>query len=228
VTLTATESAADGTLPAGSVQFGIGGTNIGAAVAVNASGVATTTTTFAAIGTDALSAQFTPAGDSYAYSTGTLAVTVTSGTVNLTAQSAPLTATGTLQDVTVTDTRNYVPGWSVSGQESVFTGSGSATGSTMSGDQLGWVPEALDPLVGGAALGPLVAPGTSPGGLGDTAAVLADADAGSGLGTNTLSADLTLDIPATALAGPYSGEITITYLDTGPQVAGTIGVGVNL
>jgi hypothetical protein len=40
----------------------------------------------------------------------------------------------------VTDTRNYYPGWSVSGQDSNWTGSGTAAGFTISGNQLGWTP----------------------------------------------------------------------------------------
>jgi hypothetical protein len=57
VTLTASVTAADSTTPAGTVQFEVGGTDIGAPVAVNTGGVAapaTTTTTFATAGTEAL------------------------------------------------------------------------------------------------------------------------------------------------------------------------------
>jgi hypothetical protein len=225
------------------VQFEIGGTNIGAPVPVNARGVATTTTTFPASGTQALAAVFTPASGTYAASqgtlslvvsgavnaagaitvdvtvpaTGSLTVTVAPGGVNLTEQGTtlPTTATGTLNNVTVTDTRNTYPGWTVSGQVSAFTTGGSAAAS-IPGDQLGWTPTAADPLAGGATLGPAVAPGTSPNGLADTAQVLASAPGGQGLGTNTLSANLTLDIPAATAAGAYSGLLTITYLETGP------------
>src|SRR5215469_1332161 len=149
--------------------------------------------------------------------TGALTVTVAPGAVILIEQgtTAPLTATGTMNDVTVTDTRNTYPGWVVYGVVSDFAGGGSAAGSTIPGDQLGWRPMAVSPLVGGAALGTPVAPATSfPNGLGDTAQVLAAAPAGQGLGTNTLSASLTLDIPLVA-AGPYSGNLTITYLSVG-------------
>jgi phosphate ABC transporter phosphate-binding protein len=246
VTLTAAESATDGTSPTGTVQFLIGGTNIGAPVAVDASGVATTTTAFTASGTDLLSAVFAPTSASYSESTGTLSlavniptagsepilvtalqtgtlsVTVAPGAVAMAVQgtSFPLVATGTLQDVTVTDSRNYVPGWSVSGQESVLTGSGTAAGATIPGDGLGWVPVSVSPLVDGASLGPVVAVNTNPGGLGDTGSVLAYADAGSGMGTNTVSASLLLSIAGSEPAGPYTGSLTITYLETGP-VAGT-------
>jgi hypothetical protein len=146
---------------------------------------------------------------------GLLTVTVTTTGIALTEQGTtpPLTATGTLNSVTVTDTRNLFPGWSVSGQVSPFTGAGSAAGSTVAGDQLGWVPNGT--VSGGATLGPPVAPGTSPG-LGDVGAVLASAAAGSGMGTDTLMASLTLDIPASALAGPYTSSLTVTYLESGP------------
>jgi hypothetical protein len=241
VTLTATVTAADSTHPAGNVQFEVGGTNIGSAVAVNASGVATMTTSFAAAGTEALSAVFTPTPTTYAGSTGTfslvvqvagtqtagsepitvtvpqtgtLTVTVAPGTVSLTTANPPTSATGTLQNVTVTDTRNFVPGWSVSGQESDFTGSGTAAGATISGNQLGWAPTSVGALQGGAILGGTVAPAAP--GLGSTAAVLAQAHAGNGLGVNTLSANLTLAIPATQLAGPYAGSLTITYVVSNP------------
>jgi alpha-tubulin suppressor-like RCC1 family protein len=235
VTLTAAVSAANGVTPAGSVQFEAGGTGIGSPVTVNGSGVATTTTTFATAGSQALSAVFTPASTSYLSSTGTctetvnpavtqtgtipittavpqsgaFTVTVASGTVTL-AVSGPV-ATGTLQDVTVADTRNYYPGWSVSGQDSGFTGSGSAAGSAIAGDQLGWTPIAVGSLQGGATLGATVTP-ASPG-LGSAAATLASAAAGDGYGTNVLSASVTLAIPPSAVPGPYAGSLTVTYVE---------------
>lgn len=60
--------------------------------------------------------------------TGTLTVTVAPGTVTLTEQgtAAPQTATGILNTITVADTRNTYPGWSVSAQDSAFIGSGAA------------------------------------------------------------------------------------------------------
>jgi hypothetical protein len=241
VTLTATEVAADGTNPAGSVQFLSGTSDIGGAVAVNASGVATTTTTFSTAGTYSVTAVFTPTSSSYASSTssavtetvttgtsctsgaeplsvdiatsGTFTLTVPTGTVTLVVSGS--TATGALNTITVSDTRNTFPGWSVTGQTSNFAGSGTAAGQTISGDQLGWVPTDTA-LATGATLGPTVAPGTSPGGLEDTAAVLASAVPGGGGGTSSLSANLTLDIPAAAFAGPYAATMTITAVTTGP------------
>ncbi len=232
VTLTATESAADSTNPAGSIQFESGGTDIGTAVAVNASGVATTTTTFAAAATVTLSAVFTPTNTSgYAGSTGTYSETITTtnpnsgsepiavtipasgsftltvatGTVNLSVSGT--NATGALNPVTVSDTRNTFPGWQVTGQESTFNGSGTSAGYTISGNQLGWMP--TDTSLGtGVLLGATVTP-ASPG-LGTTAGVLAEAHAPNGTGTSVLGANLTLAIPASAAAGPYAGTLTVT------------------
>jgi len=239
VTLTAAELAADGTQPAGSVQFQVGGTDIGSPAAV-ASGSASVTTAFAAAGTETLSAVFIPTSTTYAISGGELSLPVTAtvpgavtggepvtatvpefgtftvsigaGTVLLTVSGQ--TATGALQDVFISDSRNYFPGWSVSGQESGFAGSGTAQGATIPGNQLGWIPVAVVGLAGGAALGPLVAPAAP--GLGTTAAVLASAGAGSGFGTNVLSANLTLLIPALQQAGPYDGTLTITVVESAP------------
>lgn len=240
VTLTATETASDNSHPAGSIQFQAGATAIGTPVAVDATGTATTTTTFAAAGSVTLSAVFTPTstsgfnGSTGTFSetvsttspnsgteplavtvpaTGSFTLTVGTGTVNLTTNSAGTTAVGTLNPITVSDTRNTFPGWSVSGQESDFAGSGTAAGSTISGNQLGWVPTDTA-LATGATLGPTVTP-ASPG-LGTTAAVLAQAHAGNGAGTSALGANVTLAIPASAKAGPYAGTLTITAVTSLP------------
>jgi len=240
VTLTATEEASDGTNPAGSVQFEVGGSAIGAGVAVNASGVATTATSFAAAGSQLLSAVFTPTSTAgYNSSTGTytetvntssgggnsgsepvaatvpasgsFTLTVATGTVTLTVSGSD--ATGALNPITVSDTRNTYPGWSVSGQAAEFTGSGTAAGSTISGNQLGWMPTGTS-LGTGVTLGATVTPAAP--GLGITAATLASAPAGSGLGTSVLGANLTLAIPAAAFAGPYAGLLTVTAVTSLP------------
>jgi len=137
---------------------------------------------------------------------GSFTLTVdTADTVTLTTSGA--TATGTTSAVTVADTRSGAPGWSVSGQDAAWTGTGTAAGSTFSGDQLGWAPTDTA-LATGATLGGTVAP-ASPG-LGTTAGTLASAPAGSGGGTSTLGANLTLAIPATATPGPYTSGLTIS------------------
>jgi hypothetical protein len=214
----------------GKVQFEVGGSDIGAAVGVTSVGIAQTTTAFTSTGLYALSAVFTPGSSSYSGSTATLnelvtgpyfngepvtvtnppggsfALTVAAGTVTLTQSGS--TATAALNPITVSDTRNTYPGWSVSGQASNFTGTGTGnSGQTIAGNQLGWTP--TDTSLGhGVTLGTTVAP-ASPG-LGTTAAILASATAPNGFGTSVLGANLTLAIPASAYAGPYAGTLTVT------------------
>jgi Bacterial Ig-like domain (group 3) len=248
-TLTATEVASDSTHPAGSVQFEAGGTDIGTPVAVNASGVATTTTTFSAAGSEALSAVFTPtnttgySGSTGTFSlavgsqlasgtnpvsisvtvpsTGTLSVTVATGSVTLSPASPSTTpdetATGTFNNVTISDSRNTFPGWSVSGQESVFQGPGT---DTIPANSLGWTPAFVGSAVGGATIGAAVPPvgansGSTGPGLG-TAATLAQATPGNGFGTNVVNAALLLDIPSSTPPGAYAGQLTVTYVTAGP------------
>ena len=137
---------------------------------------------------------------------------MTASAATLTGTVHPLVLGGNLPDMTVTDTRNSHPGWSVRGQVSDFTGSGTAAGSVISGNQLGWTP--FGSVTGGATLGRRVDP-ASPG-LGSIPAVLASAAAGSGFGTDTLSAKLLLDVPATAPVGIYNVILTITCVDSAP------------
>jgi hypothetical protein len=159
-----------------------------------------------------------------AFVQSTLVTVAPDGTTYTTSVPPPPTppqiATGDLNTVTLTDTRNTYPRWSVSGQVSGFTGTGLVTAYTIPGDSLGWTPRfigvSLSPPGNEAVLGPVIAPGTSPGGLGDAPAPLAHAPAGSGVGTFQFTAGLALDIPSAAPAGSYSATMTITYLQTGP------------
>jgi len=246
VTLTASVTAADGSSPAGTVQFASGSTNLDAFVVVNAGGVATPATmsvtamTTTSSATEALSAVFTPTDSlTYGPSTGTfslpvqpapiagaipvdvavpqtgqLTVTVSTTAIALVSSVAttPATATGTLNDVSVSDTRSNAPGWVVMGQDTAFTSPVNTF--TIPGDDMGWTPNCIT-LSGGATCGQPVPPGSSTG-LADAAQVLASAPSGSGLGSDTLSASLTLDIPATAPVDPYQSTVTITYLVIGP------------
>ena len=139
---------------------------------------------------------------------GAFTVTVEAGAVPLMVNGS--TAAGTLQEVTVTDTRNYYPGWSVTGQAADFT---TRRGPAISGNHLGWTPHAVDSLGGCARLGGTVAPAAP--GLGTTPATLASAAAGCGFGVSKLSARLTLDIPAFAAGRRYTGMLTITYVESG-------------
>ncbi len=247
VTLTAAVTPATGTgTLTGSVQFEVGGTEIGPPVTIDSSGVATTATTFPVAGTETLLAVFTPTGQTgsanFTSSDGTLSLTVSQalsvpGAIPL-AVNVPLTGTFTLTvdttdtvtlavsgnsgtaatpPVIVSDTRNSYPGWSVSGQAGNFTGSGTIAGVSISGNQLGWVP-AGSSLAAGVTLGGTVAPAAP--GLGTTAAVLASAPAGagSGFGTSTLGADLTLAIPPApgSAAGSYTGSLNISAVQALP------------
>jgi len=143
--------------------------------------------------------------------TGTFAVTVEPpASVALT--GGPSTFTGTMPTVQVDDTRNSTPGWSVSGQESTFTSSGSAT---ISASQLGWAPAAVTSPVSGVTVDGPVAPGTVPG----LAAVteLAHAVAGGGFGAGQqFNAMLTLDVPGTTPPGTYTGQLSITAVQSAP------------
>jgi hypothetical protein len=155
VNLTATVQGVDGSYPAGYVQFQLNGTDIGEPAPVGGGEVATGSAAFTVTGSLTVTAVFTPtdtmayAGSTGAYlltvtpadgggnvpitttvpQSGAFVLTITPGTVNLAVSGS--TATGTLQDVTVSDSRNYYPGWSVSGQSSSFTGAGAAAGSTI-------------------------------------------------------------------------------------------------
>jgi hypothetical protein len=144
---------------------------------------------------------------------GTFTVSVASGTVALTPNSAGTSATGTAEPVTVTDSRNTFPGWSVSGQASDFTETATTPAGDISGNQLGWVPTDTA-LPNGGVLGPTVTPGSP--GLGTTAAVWASAAAGKGSGTSTLGANLTLNIPSGSPAGAYSSALSVSYTTAAP------------
>jgi hypothetical protein len=69
-------------------------------------------------------------------------------------------------------------------------------------------------LSAGAVLGGTVDPGSP--GLGTTAAVLASAHAGNGVGTCVLGANLTLAIPVMAVAGDYTSSLTVTAVTALP------------
>jgi hypothetical protein len=182
-------------------------------------------------GTQVVSAVFTPA-DPTAYngSVGTVSVivvppssvgiTVTTtvapaGAFTFTASTASTiamtingnTATGVMNPVTITDTRNTYPGWSVLGQVADFTNPASHPAGDIPGNQLGWVPTGT-PLASGVVLGGTVAPGAP--GLGTVPATLASANAGTGFGTSTLGANLTLAIPPGTPSGAYDGVLTLT------------------
>jgi len=233
VTLTATVTAGS-SVPAGTVQFVAGSTAIGSPTALDSTGVAAVTTTFATAGTATVAASFTPADPAAVIGTsGTLSLTVLKdpnvdtvplavavpavGTFTLTVDTADTvtlamsgnTATAATNPIVVSDTRNSFPGWEVSGQAADFIGSGTAAGSSFSGNQLGWTPTGSS-LPPGVTLGGTVPPNGP--GLGTVPAFLAFAHAGSGDGISMLGADLLLAIPSAppAAAGSYTSSLTVT------------------
>jgi hypothetical protein len=128
------------------------------------------------------------------------------------------TATGRLNEVTVVDTRDQDTQWTVTGSVSAFT----TTGSSFSGDYLGWTPVVTSDsgttmagynqvVAPGAAVNPNFVPGT-PGGALATSKTLASALAGQGLGIATLDARLKLFIPLTAKNGTYTAILTFTAI----------------
>ena len=144
--------------------------------------------------------------------TGTLTISVADDTVDLPnftldATADKLSSAGPINPVTVTDTRLYEQGWSVSGQVTDFTspaGSFSSTG-------LGWTPNVVTPPAGsvitpGAAVAPFTSSGLS------TPKVLASAASDNGRGTTVLGADLLLKAPTTTLPGTYSALLTLTVV----------------
>ena len=127
-------------------------------------GIAATSETFMTVGTQVVSAVFTPADPTADNgSTGTVSVIVvppfsvgetltvinppagaftvsapTTSTITMTVSGN--TATGTMNPITIIDTRNTYPGWSVVGQASDFTNPTADPPGVISGNQLGWVP----------------------------------------------------------------------------------------
>lgn len=132
-------------------------------------------------------------------------------------------ATGALNQVTVVDTRDSDPGWTVNGRMANFTQA--IPGAIMAGDQLGWVPvktsdTGLVTFSDGTTYdqtvtaGGTVAPNTlASSGLGlgaSSGRVLGSAPVLVGLGISQLDAALELWIPINARTGNYTGILTIT------------------
>jgi hypothetical protein len=122
-------------------------------------------------------------------------------------------ASGRLNQITVVDTRDLDPGFTVNGTVTDFT----SGGETFGGAYLGWTPvvtsdsgvsfDGYDQLVVG---GQVVTPGQGTG-L-STPRALAAAPLGRGLGIATLDARLRLLVPVTADAGTYNATLTITTI----------------
>ena len=121
---------------------------------------------------------------------------------------ANFTASGTLTNIVVTDTRagGTAPyTWSISGQVGDFA---SSAGDSFASDLLGWKPKVVtagQSVAAGAEIASARLGGT---GLG-TSRVLASSTAAA---SATIGADLTLVIPGTTPAGDYTAKLTITAL----------------
>lgn len=135
-------------------------------------------------------------------------------------KSGPLTgqyytASGLINQVTVSDTRDTDIGWTVNGTMSTFNVVGG--GSSFSGNYLGWSPVVTDDsdLTSGgynqlATAGATVLPDTATGLA--TPTQLARALGGAGLGIASFDARLKLLIPVSARAGTYNGTLTFTVV----------------
>jgi hypothetical protein len=124
-------------------------------------------------------------------------------------------ASGILNQVTVSDTRDTDSGWTVNGTMSDFTVAGG--GASFSGNHLGWSPVVTDDsdltLAGynqvataGASILPASVNGLA------TAKPLASAAAGAGLGIASFDARLKILIPSAVRAGTYTGTLTFTVI----------------
>lgn len=116
-------------------------------------------------------------------------------------------ASGAINAIRVTDTRLAGPAWSISAQVSDFT----SGDQTFSGKYLGWEPKVIE-AGGDAQPGDAVASGFDSGDGLSAAAMLASADAGHGLGSALVGADLQLKLPIDATAGTYQATLTLTAL----------------
>lgn len=136
----------------------------------------------------------------------------------LATDAASWLSTGQLAPITITDARprNPNPGWSVTAQVRGFV---TATGDkTLTGKNMGWTPAVASASVGqtvtaGAQVNPVdprnpadVSKGLS------SAATLATAPAGAGLGTAQVGASLVIEAPTTLAPGTYTAMIVFTAI----------------
>lgn len=119
--------------------------------------------------------------------------------------------TGGLSGVGVQDTRPSVPGWTVTGQASDFSGG-------ISAKNLGWSPalvsagsDAEGAVVAGPSISSILKVGSS-NGLAAPGGDLGSAAPGNGLGTQNLGASLELRIPDTSPTGTYASTLTLTLV----------------
>jgi hypothetical protein len=132
-------------------------------------------------------------------------------------------ATGLLNQVTVADTRDADPGFTVNGQMGRFSNGGPNVHDTFSGSELGWTPVKTSDSPGfmasdgtpydqTVAPGPVVGPNTANATGLSSGGQLGRANAGQGLGIAVLDASLKLWIPVYANHGVYTGTLTISAI----------------
>jgi hypothetical protein len=132
-------------------------------------------------------------------------------------------ATGALNQVTVVDTRDTDPGWTVNGKMGTFTQT--IPGAVIVGDQLGWTPIMTDDsdavtfsdgstydqtVTAGPSVSPNQPSGTGLGSASGRQLATSPDAANAGLGIAKLDATLKLWIPITARTGNYIGVLTLT------------------
>jgi hypothetical protein len=145
---------------------------------------------------------------------------VTKGAPGTTGAGQFFAASGRLNQVTIVDTRDTDPGWTVN-----FTMSNLTSGpNSISGNELGWSAQKTDSPVFTDGTGfsydqvvnyvnqSLAPNGQGPAGAGTAHAVIQAPDATPALGISTLDARLKLLIPIHAKNGTYTGTLTINAL----------------
>jgi hypothetical protein len=136
------------------------------------------------------------------------ATPVSMGTAILSADFKTFSATGTLNDVTVSDQRNQtVPGWHVTGKVGNFVGTTNPA-NTLGGQYLGWMPAVKTQNTAGDVLAGAAVTPNSPGLT--TESPLGSAAVGKGLNTSVFNAALNLAAPANTQPDSYSATMTIT------------------
>jgi hypothetical protein len=124
--------------------------------------------------------------------------------------NAYLEATGSINPITVTDTRGSLAPWAISASVGDFTDADK----TFSGSALGWTPKVVT-AGAGATAGQSVVSGYGGGGSGlSISRGLGSGAQGHPKGTGKLGADLDLKIPDSVAKGSYRATLTITALSS--------------
>jgi len=239
VVLTATVAAQDtaGNDAVGSVEFLNGATSLGTAAV--SGGTASKTVTDLPLGTNSITAKFTPTdATAFAASTSTpVSVTISAAgglnetiTVNIppTGGDGTFTFTVSSNSVTMSDATsngtNLISAGSLSSvtiddqrttskpgwSVSAQIGDFTGGGHTIDGNDLGWTPSSGSGSTG-VTLGDPITAGANPGLK--QGARLASAAAGQGTGTTQLGAGLNLQAPPDTPAGSYRATLTITAVE---------------